>query len=68
MMKRRGRVIHGSVLKKEMCDDKLRDLIYDLAQKTGRSTLAIRYKLLNLLVKALPADTVVEKVTIMVKR
>ena len=53
---------------KEMCDDKLRDLTYDLAKTTGRSTLAIRYKLLNLLVKELPAETVIEKVTIMVKR
>lgn len=53
---------------KDMCEDKLRDLTFDLAQKTGRSTLAIRYQLLKTLIKALPADTIVEKVTIMVKR
>lgn len=53
---------------REICEDKFGDLIYDLAQKTGRSTLAIRYKLLSLIVKQLPADTVIEKVTVMIRK
>lgn len=53
---------------RELCEDKLSDLIYEMAQKTGRSTLAIRYKLLSLIVKKLPADAVIEKVTVMIRK
>lgn len=43
------------------------DLVYDLAKKYGRSTLAMRYRLLRLLVNKLPKDDLLSKVRDMIR-
>lgn len=52
---------------KDISEDKFADFIYDMAKKFGRSTLAIRYRLLRLLVAKLPKDDLLAKVGSMMR-
>lgn len=52
---------------KEHSEEKFADFVYDLAKKYGRSTLAIRFRLLRLLVDKLPKENLIRKIESMMR-